>query len=246
MTRIRSALLPTLLPALWLGAGATAGTATDSVLQPFAASYEVVYRGLDAGTARFELERDSEGRYTYASRSRARGLFRLLVGNDVLQTSTFRLTPQGVQPLHYRGDDGSSSTARDISYDFDWQARRVGGIEEDQPVDVELTEGIQDPMSVQIALMYDLLRGRQPAPYSLVDRNGLKTYAYTHEGTARLDSPLGELDTVIYTSQRQGAKRKNRIWLAPSLGFMPVQAEQTREDRRDWLMRITSLESPPR
>lgn len=227
-----------------IGAGLTAGAgaaAANVALQPFTASYDVVYRGLDAGSTQLELTRAEEGRYTYTSRSRARGLFRLFLGNEILQTSTFVLTEQGVQPLRYRGDDGSKDTERDISYDFDWQARRVSGIEEEEPVDAALVDGVQDPMSIQIALIYDLLRGQPPARYSLVDKKTLKTYEYTTEGTARIKTVLGELDTVVYVSHRQGAKRKTRMWCAPSLGFIPIQAEQTKDGKREWLMQMISL-----
>jgi hypothetical protein len=49
------------------------------------------------------------------------------------------------------------------------------------------------------------------------------------------------LDTVVFRSRRDGAKHSVRIWLAPSLGFVPVQAEQLREDKRVWIMRIVSV-----
>lgn len=223
-----------------LAAGAAASV--DNVtLQPFTASYDVVYRGIDAGSTHLELKRENGDRYTYTSRSRAHGLFRLFLGNDILQTSTFSLTDAGVQPLQYRGDDGSKSISRDISYDFDWTLRRVKGVEEQQPVNIALIDDVQDPMSIQIALMYDLIRGKTPANYSLVDKKELKTYDYTNEGVARIKTVLGELDTVVYASHRQGSKRKTRMWCAPSLGFIPVQAKQTRDNKREWLMQIISL-----
>lgn len=229
--------------AIGAGLAADAGVvAADESLKPFTVSYDVAYRGLDAGSAQLKLTREEAGRYTYTSLSRARGLFRLFVSNEIVQTSTLVLTEQGMRPLRYRGDDGSRGTERDVSYDFDWQARRVSGIEEDAPVDVALVDGVQDPMSVQIALIYDLLRGQFPTRYSLVDKGALKTYAYTSEGRALLRTALGELETVVYVSHRQGARRRTRLWCAPSLGFIPVQAEQTRDGKREWLMRVISLE----
>ena len=52
--------------------------ATDSAsLAPFSVSYEVIFRGLNAGTASLTLQRDNGDRWRYESRNEARGLFRL-------------------------------------------------------------------------------------------------------------------------------------------------------------------------
>ena len=66
----------------------------------------------------------------------------------------------------------------------------------------------------------------------MLDGRDLKHYVYTRVGTARIPTALGEVDTVIYRSDRKGSNGKGRIWqywYAPSLGWLPVRIEQ-RED----------------
>jgi hypothetical protein len=121
---------------------------------------------------------------------------------------------------------------------------RVRGRAEDKPVDVALRPGAQDGMSVQIALMLDLERGGSPDGFWLIDRNELKQYEYTGEGVARIATALGELDTVIWSSRRPGSERVTRVWYAPSLGYLPVQAERRRGGKLEWQMRITRLSRP--
>jgi hypothetical protein len=75
----------------------------------------------------------------------------------------------------------------------------------------------------------------------MLDKDRIKEYTYTYEGEARLKTNLGELDTVIYRSQRAGSKRVTRTWYAPALGYVAVRGEQVREGKREWLMEIRSL-----
>jgi hypothetical protein len=225
---------------------ALAASATDlpdsTQLQPFRATYSLMWRSFDAGSSELKLERETDQRYVYSSRSNASGLFRAFFSNEISQTSWFKVTEDGIRPDRYRGDDGSSKTARDISLDFNWETGRATGVAEDKPVDVALEPDTQDDMSIQIALMYALLRKEQPSSLHLIDKNRIKEYVYTSEGTEHLKTALGEVDTVVYRSQRAGSSRVTRMWYAPSLGYVPVRGEQTRDGKREWRMEIKSLQ----
>lgn len=216
--------------------------AADQSLQPFHARYGIIWRGFNAGTTELELKRDTGDQFVYVSRANARGMFRAFFSDEITQTSWFALVENGVRPLRYRADDGSDDTDRDITLEFDWRANRARGTAEDKPVDVALEPGAQDAMSIQIALMRDLLAGNKPSKYRLFDKDKVKEYTYTLEGEARVKTALGELDTVIYRAQRAGSKRVTRMWYAPSLGFVGVRGEQLRDGKREWVMDIQSLE----
>ncbi|MEO8313182.1 MAG: DUF3108 domain-containing protein [Pseudomonadota bacterium] len=238
----RSLALLCALAAVLFYPASSYSTETAAALKPFLASYVVNYRGLQAGTSTLELRSEGEGKFNYSSRSNARGLFRLVVGHEISQVSVLEIASTIVRPLRYTGDDGSTATDRDISLDFNWQTGRVSGVDEDSPVDLPLQIGVQDVMSAQVALMWDALRGETPKPYFLADKTELKSYTTLFQGNERLMTALGELDTVVYVSRRMGAKHSLRVWLAPSLGYIPVQAEQLRETRRVWIMRIASTD----
>ena len=146
-----------------------------------------------------------------------------------------------VQPLRFRGDDGSPSTDQDVSLDFDWNAHRVRGVAEKKSVDLALKPDTQDPMSVQIELMLALGRQQVPASVWLADKDEIKEFLYTSEGTQRLKTALGELDTLVLASRRPGGNRITRMWFAPSLGYVPVQAQRTRDGKTEWTMVVKTL-----
>jgi hypothetical protein len=227
------------LAALSVAASATAQTPAAQPA-PFLVTYEVVFRGINAGTSTLELTRENGDRWRYVSRNKARGLFRLALPGEVRQTSLLTIDSEGVRPLRYVADDGTDSTDKDVRLDFDWSAGLIRGSAEKRPVELPLQRGLQDAMSVQIALMQALMRGESPRGYTLVDEDRIKEYIYAAEGKAQLRTVAGELDTVIWASHRPNSDRVTRVWYAPSLGYLPVQAERRRGEKVEWSMRLES------
>jgi hypothetical protein len=168
-------------------------------------------------------------------------VFKLALAGEIRQTSQFVLSDGTPRPLRYVADDGTEDVQRDIRLEFDWRAGRVRGTAEAQPVDLPLREGLQDAMSVQIALMNALQVGRSPQRFFLIDKDEIKEYLYESLGSARLRTAAGELDTVIWSSRRPGSDRVTRVWYAPALGHVPVQAERRRGDRTEWTMRLKTM-----
>jgi Protein of unknown function (DUF3108) len=216
---------------------AQAPAGTGAALAPFSAHYQADWKSINVGTSDLELKQDTEpGHYLYTWTITARGVFRLY-RSEVTQKSWLTVIGDHVRPERYRGEDGSSS----VDLDFDWSAGRVRGTSEKKPVDLILKEGTQDVMSIQVEVMLGLRKGNLPKTFQIIDKDQLKEFEYSQEGTARLKTALGDLDTVIVASQRAGNNRILRMWFAPSLGFVPVQAERTRDGKLELAMRIKSL-----
>ena len=130
--------------------------------------------------------------WVYQSRSEPRGIGRVM-SERPMQRSVMRITDAGVQPLSYQADDGTSSTKRDADVTFDWSAGHVTGVYEDKKVDMSLSPGVQDDLSIQIALMVALLRGHTPERFSLLDGNSVRQYRYLREGEETLQTPIGSI-----------------------------------------------------
>ena len=243
MTRRAVAMIVALASSFLPGVALAADTADTGVqLGPFSARFNVKYKGISAGTTHLDLKRDSQGVYTYESRAHARGIFRIAFNDEITQTSWFVIVDGEVVPVRYLADDGSDDTDRDIRLEFDWKAHRARGVAEDEKVDIALPEGAQDAMSIQAAHLLDLRRGERSMSYEMIDKDQVKEYDYKLEGTQRIKTAIGELDTVIYRVERKGSKRVTRTWHAPSLGYLPVKGERLRDGKREFQMEIVSLE----
>lgn len=224
--------------ALAIAAFAVNQTARAEELKPFEASYTWIWHGMTVAFSSVKLERHQDT-WVYASKSDPRGIGRMFSERPT-QESTLRVTDAGVQPLHYKADDGTPSTKRDADVQFDWEHGRVTGVYEGTKVDMPVQPGIQDDLSVQIALMVELLAGRKPEQFQLIDRNSVREYRYSREGDASLSTAVGKVDTVIYRSQKTGSPRVTRFWCAPSHGYIPMRVEQTKGEDVQWTMQVQS------
>jgi hypothetical protein len=213
--------------------------ADDAGIAPFIAHYQADWKGISIGTSDIQLTRGAEpGQYMYTWTITARGIFRVAYHDDLVQKSWLTLAGDHVRPDKYLGKEGSSS----VELNFDWQNMRATGLSETKPVDLKLKEGTQDVMSIQVEVMLDLKHGNLPKTFQIIDKDQLKEFIYTQEGSAKIRTAIGELDTVIVTSQRTGNNRILRMWFAPSLGFVPVQAERSRDGKVEIAMRIKSVD----
>jgi Protein of unknown function (DUF3108) len=218
-------------------AAAQAPPGAEAAIAPFSARYVADWKSINVGTSDLELKPDTDsGHYVYTWTITAHGIFRLYRA-EVTQKSWLSINAGHVRPEKYRAEDGAST----VNLDFDWEGRRARGVSETKPVDLALSDGTQDVMSIQVEVMLDLKNHNLPKTFQIVDKDELKEFSYSEEGPARLRTALGELDTVIVSSQRTGNNRILRMWFAPSLGFVPVQAERTRDGKLEFAMRIKSL-----
>jgi hypothetical protein len=227
-----------------LALGASSAQAADEQapsgsVQPFIAHYEASWKGFSVGTSDIKLELGAEpGHYLYTWTITAHGVFKLAYRDGLIQRSWLRVLDNHVRPDKYLGQEGSAG----VELNFDWQAGRATGLSEGKPVDIKLPEGAQDVMSSQVEVMLDLMNGNLPKTFQIIDKDQLKEFNYTQEGTAKIRTDIGELDTVIVTSQRSGNNRVLRMWFAPSLGFVPVQAERSRDGKVEIAMRVKSVD----
>lgn len=208
-------------------------------LKHFKATYTAEWKGITAGTTVLELRPAGPGQYEYSSTSNARGIFRMAFSETLTQVSTFHLQDGAVQPLTFRGVDEKE---REINLSFDWTGMRVVGVAKGHAVDLPLTAGAQDAMSLQIHVLRGLATGKVPPVIWMIDGDKLKDYELRLEGSARIDTALGELDTLVYTSRRPGSERLTRTWVAPAIGYLPVRAVRVRGKKTEFTLLIASLD----
>jgi hypothetical protein len=231
---VKRPLLLLALAALAAGAAARADE-----LRPYQASYRGIWHGLVVAVSDLKLEQTGDT-WTYTSTSSPRGIGRLASGIfPPRQISIVRVTPSGVQPLSYKSSGGDSAKTIDLTYD--WRAARVTGTYEGVHVDLPLTHEVQDDASVELALTVELLAGRTPSSFNIIDGNSTRQYQFARDGEATLQTPMGPVATVIYRSQKAHSPRITRFWCAPDRGYIPIKVEQTKGDDVQWTMEIESL-----
>jgi hypothetical protein len=221
--------------ALMLLALAAPIAASTAELKPFQATYTIRWNGMTAGSGELQLERLPDGRWSYKSRVQGRGMFRLALPSNQVSQSVFRIVDERVVPETFVSDDAKQKIT------FDWAASRVTGTVNGKSIDLPTQPGLLDPTSVQVALMYELITGRMPSRFVLVDEDRIKDYLYAVEGSETLDSAAGKHRTDIFSSRRPGSKNATFFWCASELGYLPLKVERRKGREVEWSMTLTKL-----
>ncbi|HEY8538906.1 MAG TPA: DUF3108 domain-containing protein [Steroidobacteraceae bacterium] len=225
----------------WLVVGSAAADAL--VLQPYIATYHVTYRGLNAGELRMQLTYDpATNRYTFETRAKPSVLARLVIGRDAIERTVVEVTPDGIRPLEWFLEDGKSGDGGDGQLTFDWSRNVVSGTYEGHAVELPAQPGLQDRLSIQLAVNAALAQGREPNTIVMVNGDRTREYTYISKGTAEIDTKLGKLSTIIYESTRPGSDRVSKVWHVPSLEYLPARVEQIRKGKVETVMVLQAID----
>lgn len=210
-------------------AGLAQGARADE-LQPFEVSYEVTWHGVPVAQSVLTLVHGNAGTWVYSEKNKVTGLLRLFATVIQASESVMRVTDAGVQPLTYKVLTADTPAPNDVNLTFDWHAGHVTGQYESSPIDLPVPQGTQDGLSVQIALVFELIRGRSPQEVTVLDGTSTRQYTYTREQDEVLDTKMGRIATVIYKSSKVNSAKVTRLWCAPEFGYVPMRVEQRTED----------------
>lgn len=220
-----------------------ASAGPGATLRPYAARYQVSYKGLRGGELESSFRQAGEpGLWLYESRVYPNILGRLAVSSQARERSTMSVTPAGVRPLAFSFNDGSENSHKDVQLSYDWAAGKATGTAEGKAVAYDLAPGTHDTASVQAAVILDLLAGRKPQAYRIITGDKIGDYRYWTEGTQQVMTPWGQFEAEIWASQRNGSNRISKVWYAPALGYVPVQAVQYRKGNVEVQMKLVKLQ----
>ncbi len=237
--RVRAALS---LLALCPVVSTTVYAAETAGVVAYRVRYQVSYRGIGGGQIEASLQPDADGTWLYETHAHPNMLGRLAISEAAHERGRMQITADGIRPLSYDYDAGSSDHSKDIHIKFELDSMHAEGSHQGRAFAFDVTPGTQDTASVQAAMLQSLAAGRAPQSFRLVSSGKLRDYRYWSEGTARIKTPIGELETVIWANQGDGSSRVSKVWHAPALGYAPVQAIQYRDGKAELQMRLITLE----
>jgi hypothetical protein len=215
------------------------GAAAPDELKPYTATYNGIWHGMTVAASSLKLEHTGDT-WTFSSRSEPRGIGKVASGVfPPLQVSVVRVTDRGVLPQSFKSSGGDSGKSIELRYD--WNTHRVTGTYEKTKVDLPLTPHVQDDGSVQLAFMVEILAGRTPPTVQLIDKNSVREYEFTRDGEATIKTPMGDVHTLVFKSQKKNSPRITRFWCAPDRGYIPMKVQQTKGDDVQWTLEIQSL-----
>jgi len=182
--------------------------------------YEVLRNGSPVAEITGRLER-SAGGYRLIETWQGKGLYALL--GNAKRTSQGVLSATGARPLEFTDERSGRDTARAW---FDWGANtltmRYKGRSRTEPI----PPNAQDRISFMLALAL-APAGTRSLDVHLGDGRGVSHHVYEYGGRERVKTAAGEFDALKVL--RSHEQERVEIWLAASLGNLPVRMLAVKE-----------------
>ena len=201
----------------------------SEALVPHTAEYKIKISVL-GGKLRTSFQSTEQG-YTATSTIKATGMARLVVHGDITESSVFGDTGGGLRPAEFHSVDSLSSRGEIVDLTFDWDTQVVAGLIDGEDFSAELDGVVHDRVSLQYALMHDLMNGGHRDTYSLQDAEKLKLLTVTNMGSDTVKVPFGTFEAIGIQHRAGNSSRVTTLWCAKELGYLPIKIEQHRKGK---------------
>ena len=122
---------------------------------------------------------------------------------------------------------------------FNWDTNEASGTVGDEDVLLQLDGIAHDSVSIQYALMHDLLNGQPDDTYVLFDVDKMRVAEVRNVGMKQVKTNAGQYDVVGIQHQKQGSSRVTTLWCARELDYLPVIIEQHRKEKLNFRATLT-------
>ena len=220
------------LLALGLAASAAAHAA-DAPVKPFHAEYATLRNGDEVGRTTLDLGNDGNGTWRLQSETRGTAGLAKLAGIHIVETSRFRWKDGRPEAIEYDYRQEGALRQRTRHASFDWSAGEAAVSEGGKDHRYAIAAGTIDRQSVTLGLASDLLRGATTFEYRVAVKDHVETMRYARGPVESVHVPAGTFEaTLMRRMGEPGSDRKrvSRSWFAESLGWLPVQIEQTEKN----------------
>lgn len=215
----------------WLVAACLFATPAQAakLLTPHTAEYKVKI-SVVGGRLNTELRATDSG-YVATHVIVPTGMSRLVARGEISEVSEFANGEDGVYPVAYQSNDSLSRDKLRADIRFDWGTNEASGTVNDQDIQSVLDGLSHDRVSIQYALMHDLLNGGASSQYRMFEVDELKTINVRSIGKKTVEVPVGTFEAIGIQHQAENSSRTTTLWCVEELGFLPVIIEQHRKGK---------------
>ena len=204
-------------------------------LNPIAAAsvpmFDVVYRvevrGIYAGRARQWVEQRDDGTWVFQAEATPHRLARIFGAKRIHEESVMELDGGLLRTLSFHSTEGRHARTRVLT-SYDHKAG-VATVERERVRELEVPADALDRLGLQLALIQDLSEGGPREVYRVVMGAELYEMRFERIREEEVTVPAGIFPCVLYERTEDRPGRMTRLWIAPSLGFIPVRMVELRD-----------------
>jgi hypothetical protein len=223
---------------------AVAAGASAAEVKPFHAEYATLRNGDEVGRTTLDLGDNGDGSWSLRSETKGTSGLARLAGIHIVETSRFRWKDGRPEAVAYDYTQEGAFKQRTRHADFDWKTNEVRVSEGGQDYRYPIVAGIIDRQAVTLAIASDLVHGASAHDYPVAVKDRVEPMRYVRGALETLKVPAGEFKAQLMQRDGEpGADRKRvaRSWFAESLGWLPVQIEQTEKKGDTVTLKLVSV-----
>lgn len=200
-------------------------------------------KGFTVGVGRDTFEHDGKT-YTVNTEARTVGIARALKKMDEKRESRGLITDRGLRPLSFKQSRTGKAPNAAL---FDWDK---GELTMDEGGDIEkvpLTAGTLDQATLTYAFLFTEPPKGESFKVNVTDGRKLQEYELALVGREKIETELGELDTLHFRKVQKGDdKRGFEFWLALEHHRLPVRIRIVEKDGTAFDSTVTKITYPGR
>jgi len=186
----------------------------------------------------------NKDRYTLSSTMRAVGLLAIFKPGKIFISSNGLVGAKGLQPLRY-SDQREGDENRNSSAEFDWNARQLTLIHNEQRSILPLPDGTQDRLSAMYQFMFLSLEKTGTLNFHMTNGSKLDIYNYRITPGQSVTVPLGTFKGLYVASVPEADANRTEIWLAGEHFNFPYKLVITDRNGDKLSQVLTKFDSVP-
>jgi len=218
-----------------------ASTPASPDIPSFEASYRIERARFEVGRIRLDFHTFPNGRYLYKSITEIAGFIAWFRDERVEESSRGFMDAAGIHVEHYRFLRTGGRRDKRVEVRFDPAQGSVTNTVDGQPWEMQIPEATLDKLVVQIAMMQKLQERVEDQQFRVADGGSVKDFRIHVIGQETIEVPAGRFATIKVQKNPKPGGRQTFLWLAPGLGYLPVQIMRTEEDGATYYSQLESV-----
>lgn len=193
----------------------------EPALVPYHLVYDATIKGMDIEAER-QLIREGD---SFELESKASTLLA-----SITEQGTFKIGPTGnIVGQQYTYERNIFGIKKNESLAYDRSAGIAHYQTKKKQRQIELNGDYLDKLTYQIQLQRDLIKGKTPLQYQVIDRGKIKSYNFEIMGEEIVDTALGPISAIKVHRIREDSDRETYLWFAPHMNYLLVQIWQNED-----------------
>jgi hypothetical protein len=210
--------------------GSAGSIQAGPLIPSFEASYRIERSVFDIGRIELQFHLSPAGNYVYDSITEVAGFIAWFRDDRVVETSRGRMDANGIYPDDYRFERIGGKGHKRVAVRFDWISGQVENSVDGNSWRMAIPQGTLDKLVVQLAMMRNLQDSVEDQHFRVADGGKLKDFRIHLHRRETLEVPAGNFETIMVEKTPEYGSRKTYLWLAPGLGYLPVQIMRIEAD----------------